>query len=172
MLSICISFIGLIMVIIPQMLTLWFKYLLYKNSPVFSNGQAPRAEVLYDATVQAGYIHDRWDNYSMRKTKRYSVVLGGALMILGFTLSFYYQPLYFFTTQYIIWGGLLWLLQECLSIKYCLRNLRLSKRQLVVVAICAPFVISGLLVAFYIALIKAVLVSGCNCEYINRFLTF
>lgn len=160
---------GLVMVTIPRLLTLWHRYLIYRNSPFTPNGPTPHAYTVYKTTVQSGYIKDRWDNYRIRRNKKASTVLGIALIALAFILSFDCRPPHFFLTINTILCGALWIYLEYKTMIYCFKHFMLSKSTLIVLAICAPVLIVGIMVVILYSLLKIIQMYNFECDLLTRY---
>lgn len=163
---------GLLMIIIPQLITLWWKYLLYENRPLTSYANFPNAHVLYEVTVRAGQIHRKWDNYRIRRHKKRSTALGVILVVLAFILSFDCRPDYFFLTIYSIICGLGWLLVEYKLMSHCFNHFRFDKSKLVLIAIFGPFIIYGVTGILTWGTLRMMQALGLNLFYIDRYFTF
>ena len=169
MLTYLISVVGLLMVIIPQLLSLRMKYLIQLHNPFYPNGPTPYAHDTLNFTILVGYIMQRWDNYAIRKWKKISTILGAFLLITGFGLSFKNEPFYFFLTLNTILCGIVWIILEYQVATYYFKHFRFNRHQFVLMAIFAPFILITVWVILILTFIKIYQVSGYRCEYVDHY---
>ena len=147
MLSIILACLGLIMVILPQLITmrrLWLRYLVDMR---YADVKEMTAVMAYEATTEFIHIDAKWNNLGLQVLKRYSTYSGIALMAISLVLAFYVDYQYFVYVLDIILGGTLWILLERITLSVCFKKLYLKESQLAIIAMLGPFIISVMILA-------------------------
>lgn len=169
--TLSLALLGLLMVIVPQLITLWHRHLLYLNSPFIADGYLPRAEVVYEATIRAREINSKWNNRTLNKYKRKISTLGIVVLIAAFILAFDCQPDYFFWSIETILYGLSWIYVETKILNFCFEHKGLDRATILTIALIGPFILFFAILCMMVVLAKLYVFLGLDIEKFNRLIT-
>lgn len=169
--TLSLALLGLLMVIAPQLMTLWYKHLLYFNSPFTADGNLPHAEIVCEATIRAREINSKWNNRTLNKYKRIISTLGIVVLIAAFVLAFNCEPYYFFLTIDTILCGLCWIYLETKILNFCFECEGVDKATILTTALIGPFIVFFAILFMSVVLAKLYVLSGFDIEKFNRFIT-
>lgn len=136
---------GAFLVIVPQLLTIKYHWLRYRNRMRYAGVKDLTADMAYEGTTENIRIEDRWNNLRLQMLKKYSMIVGVLLMALSLILSFLLPYQYFTLVFDIVFGSILWLVLERLCMSVCFKNFYLRDRTLAIVAVAAPFLLFALM---------------------------
>lgn len=141
MILIILAIIGSLFVIGPQLITIRYHWLRYRNRMRYAGVKDLTADMAYEGTTKNIRIEDRWNNLGLQTLKKYSYAIGFILTVLSLILSFLHPNHYFTKVFDIVFGSLLWILLERYSMEVCFRNFQLKESIIIGVAVFAPFAI-------------------------------